>query len=339
MKLNDDSYNASLLVLEQAVQAFCVGDRASGNQLLASLDVHRIEQDRRALLALARTARLSTNPVALVRSSRTIPLAVKNAVSLRDRYHCRFTGRRLIDTRVFQQLGRISDAFHFDEHHSAIETRRGPAGHPMVRTHGAAYEHVDPHSCGGAPTIENICQISVQLNEPKGARVLDLVDVPEDNWIGMTEYLPALSRQSTSKISRKQESVSGNAEQKTVPVQRERTTRKPRVAAKRRTRQIDRIREAASGLAVQVFWLGDDSHAEENFLRLRRTAKNSYFSTETKTGPWSFHRMHCSSLTFTGDQKVTASPKVCADDINELAKWAYRFGVDTVRCPRCPRPK
>lgn len=339
MKLANDSYNRSLLAVEQAVQAFCRGDHAAGNLLLASLDVDSIEQDRSALRGLARTARVAASAVSLVRSSRTIPLAVKKSVNLRDRYHCRFTQRRLIDTRIFQELGRISDAFHFDEHHSVRETRRGRAGHPMVRTHGAAYEHFEPHSCGGVPTLDNICQISVQLNESKGARVLDRVDVPDDSWIGMTEYLAALRRQSTSKRPRKQKPVSANAKLEALPISRDHTGREPRLAVNRRTLQIERIREAASGLAVKVFWLGDDSHAEENFLRLRRTAKNSYFSTGTKNGRWSFHRMHCSSLAFSGDQKVTASPKVYADDINELVKWANRFGVDTERCPRCPRPK
>jgi hypothetical protein len=229
--------------------------------------------------------------------------------------------------------------FHFDKHHSVRETRRGQPGHPIVRTHGAAYEHLEPHSCGGVPTVDNIFQISVQLNESKGARVLDQVDVPDDSWTGMTEYLPALRRHSASKLPPKQMVVPRSAEAKTASVRQEHRPPTPLTTVKRRTPQIDRIREAASGLAVKIFWLGDDSDAEEKFLQLRRAAKNSYFSTESQNSSWSFHRMHCSSLAFNGDQKVTASPKVCAGDISDLRKWAHRFGVDTKRCLRCARAK
>jgi hypothetical protein len=162
VQLDNTDYDDALAVFLKAVEAFCEGDIPKGNRLLASLDVKAIENDRLQLRRYAATAKSYRKIVSSSEVSRRIDPRVIQSVKKRDRYHCRFTGRRLIDTHVFHEVSRISSVFHFDEHHSVRATARGPAGHPMVRTHAAAYEHALPLVCGGSSGVDNIVHTSVQ---------------------------------------------------------------------------------------------------------------------------------------------------------------------------------
>jgi hypothetical protein len=49
--------------------------------------------------------------------------------------------------------------------------------------------------------------------------------------------------------------------------------------------------------------------------------------------------LHCSSLAFDGDQKLTAKPKVCSAQQAEIRQWAKQLGVETTTCSRCRRLK
>lgn len=202
----------------------------------------------------------------------------------------------------------------------------------MVRTHGAAYEHAQPLACGGLSSTANIVHTSVQLNESKGATVLDQIAVPNDDWNGMTGYLSGLQRQPSSGEKHK-----GHAS----------PTRDPRVsnpvarasARKHTGHSVVPYREAAAGLDIVIFALSDDPQAEEKFRRFQGTNKNWYFTTKPNNDPWKIHRLHCSALDFNGAQKVTAKPKVCAEQEKVLEVWASRFGVPIAACTRCPKPK
>jgi len=121
-----------------------------------------------------------------------IPHPVKVQVQARDRFHCRFTGMRLVDPEVFRLVAQLSTEFLFDPHHSVKATARGRGGHPMVRTHGAAYEHSVPLACGGTNSADNIVLTSVELNEAKNTRILPLIPVPDAVWDGLRSYLPKL---------------------------------------------------------------------------------------------------------------------------------------------------
>jgi len=322
MILRDEAYNAALDIFEQAVAAFAAGDREQAEHLLASLDREAIERDRQQLLALARTARASTASPAAQRASKTISREIKESVQKRDGFRCRFTGRRLIDTRVFQEVARLSEVFHFDEHHAVYRTKRGSGGHPLVRTHGAAYEHAEPLSRGGQTTTDNIFLISVQLNESKGAKILERIEVPIDGWSGLAQYLPRLEMQRS--IAKKPEPNSAG------PVIVGAAPRSPRKAS-----ASARVREAATDLAVTVFALDHDAEAEAGFRQFRLLKKNAYFANEGKAGTWVIHRMNCSSLDFNIHVKLTASPKVCSERQEQLLEWARRFGAITTVCSRC----
>jgi hypothetical protein len=325
--LDDSAYDEALAVFQQAVTAFCSGDIQRGNRLLATLNVEAIENDRTQLRNLARTARSVGKVLPSSAVSRRISSQVKAAVQQRDRFHCRFTGRRLIDTRVFHEVSRISDAFHFDEHHSVQPTRRGPAGHPMVRTHAAAYEHALPLVCGGTSSVDNIVHTSVQLNESKGELILDQIPVPSDDWNGLTECLEALRRQASSNATHSGHVLESSAQPKPA-------TRRSLGSASK-GQPATAYRQAAQDLDVVIFALSEDADAEQKMKSFRATHKNWFFTTKPASGAWNVHRLYCSSLDFNGKQQVTVKPKVCAEKRATIETWASRFGVATGSCKRC----
>ncbi|MDQ2667266.1 MAG: hypothetical protein M3Z05_14800 [Gemmatimonadota bacterium] len=328
MLLQDETYNEALDIFHEAVAAFCRGDHERGESLLGNLNTEAIERDRKHLLALARTAKPSTAPTTAVRAVKSVSREIREAVQLRDRFRCRFTGRRLIDTRVFQEVSRLSAVLHFDEHHAVYETARGRGGHPLVRTHGAAYEHAQPLSHGGQTTTENIFHISVQLNESKGANVLERVEVPSDGWNGLTEYLARLgAQQSAARKPTEGAQTVAHHTSRTMPLRRSASVRKAGTAVK--------VRQAAEGLAVTVFALADGAEVEHAFLELRRAKKNAFFANERKAGMWMIHRMYCSSLAFDIAVKLTASPKVYSENAALIHEWARRAEVVTTECSRC----
>ncbi len=320
---NNEGYDITLKIFQQAVEAFACGDIEQGNRLLLTIDLAGVESDRAALHAFARTAKRPSIGRGIPAVRRPLSSKVKRAVQERDSYRCRFTGRRLIDPRVFSEVARISTVFHFDAHHSVRETKRGKGGHPMVRTHGAAYEHAMPHSFGGESDESNIVHTSVQLNESKGAAMLPLVDVPLDSWRGLTEYLPHLRRQrAVQKVARE------------VPRLEPRV--KPRVRAPQHVKPgLALVRQAAVGLGMKIFAAVEDDHAEMNFATFISTRLQWFFVTQSKDNVWSLHRLACSSLVFHGDQKLTVRPKLCAADDKTLLLWAARYGVELRRCKRC----
>ena len=329
MILRDEAYDAALAIFERAVAAFAAGDRERAEHLLASLDREAIERDRQQLLALARTARASSASSATQRASKTISREIKESVQKRDGFRCRFTGRRLIDTRVLQEVARLSEVFHFDEHHAVYQTKRGSGGHPLVRTHGAAYEHAEPLSRGGQTTTDNIFHISVQLNESKGAKILERIEVPIDGWSGLTQYLPGLAAQSSVAKKRVEAESAGRVSAEAAVVRAAPLSPRKAIASAR-------VREAATDLAVTVFALDHDAEAEAGFRQLRRLKKNTYFAKQRKAGTWMIHRMYCSSLDFDDiEVKLTASPKIYSERQDQLLEWARRFGAITTVCSRC----
>jgi TIR domain-containing protein len=99
--------------------------------------------------------------------------------------------------------------------------------------------------------------------------------------------------------------------------------------------QLSRMHDAAAGLGVRIFALEEDPDAEKAFEAFRRTHPNAYFATRSGKSTWRIHRLSCSSLAFNGDQRLTASPKVCALTAEELREWGRRFRVVTIECARC----
>jgi hypothetical protein len=331
MSLTDDVYNKALDTFHRAVSAFADGDIQRGDELLAALDLDAIERDRQQLRQLARTSRAIKKVLPSHVVSRRIDPEVRRVVQQRDKYHCRFTARRLVDTQVFHEVSRISSVFHFDEHHSVTTAARGPAGHPMVRTHAAAYEHAIPLACGGSSTADNVIHTSVQLNESKGARILKQVPVPDDDWLGLVDYLPQLRQQRSSNVTK-----AGHAKLAAIKQHARSSSVTP---SDRRGENTDDYRRAAEGLEITILALRDDPEAETTLKRLRKTNKNWFFTTRPSRGEWKIHRLYCSSLDFNGEQVLTLKPKICAEQRNVLHTWALRFGVRTTGCTRCRTPR
>jgi 5-methylcytosine-specific restriction endonuclease McrA len=330
-RLNSKVHEAALATLRSAVEAFAAGDIARGDRLVADLDTEAIEGDRARLREIARAARLITDPGVPNRPRRDPAPAVKAAVARRDHYTCRYTGRQLVDTQVFRELGRVSTVFHFDEHHSVRPTRRGPGGHPIIRTHGAAYDHVTPHSHGGEPTAFNLILTSVQLNEAKGTKALEIVDVAETPWNGLSEYLPRLARQPSARVTNTR-AASVHESAGDGPAIRSLARTPPT-----RTRQHELT--TVPSTEFEVYAYDADPTCEEAFRQLRSVNKNSFFATRRLDGTWMTHRLYCSSLDFSVPRLLTASPKICAPHLEAILSWAERVGVALTACKRCSRAK
>ena len=329
MILRDEAYNAALEIFEQAIAAFAAGSRERAEHLLTILDCEAIERDREQLQAFGRTGTAVEAVIPVdQRDCNRISAEIKKFARERDGYRCRFTGRRLIDARVFREVHRLSKVFHFDEHYAVRPTKRGPGGHPLTRTHGAAYEHAVPLCCGGRTSRENIVLISVELNEAKSATILELIEVPIDDWCGLTQYLPGLRKQPS--VVKKPEPPPARpvvAPRAVVP------TPPPRPG---KARTLARMREAAEGLAVRVFALDLRAEDEAEFRELRSLEKNAYFATKAaKAGTWRIHCMYCSALDFDIDVKLTASPKVYSEHQEPLVEWARRIRANPTGCSRC----
>jgi hypothetical protein len=116
----------------------------------------------------------------------------------------------------------------------------------------------------------------------------------------------------------------------------------PRVPASASTASkllLSSMRKAADGISVSVFTLNDDRNGEAEFVNLRRTVPNDFFATRAGHGMWRIHRLHCSSLAFNGNQKLTRSPKVYSRTEQDIREWARRFSVALADCSRCLKPK
>jgi hypothetical protein len=196
----------------------------------------------------------------------------------------------------------------------------------MVRTHCAAYEHATPHMCGGLSDITNIVHTSVQLNESKGAKILLQIDIPDDTWQGLTQYVSRLRQQRSASNKRLLDASTWAKDNLDLPS----------CGSRRRSPKMSGIYEAASGLPVRIFDLAKDEAAEEAFSRYRKANENSYFATPRRDGTWMLHRLRCSSLAFNGPQKLTMKAKICAVRSDQIVTWAARLGVELRACRRCP---
>ena len=187
------TYLAALDALVRALQHLARGDRPRADALLETLDVGALEVERQTIQQFVSAA--TSHPMHGRGAPRPpIRAAEKRAVAARDGWRCRYTGRPLVHPSVFRELGRVTTAFVYDEHHAVRPTRRGPAGHPVVRTHAAAFDHVRALATGGAHATDNLVLTSVELNEAKNTRHMqpELLVAQSDGWTGLAEYLPML---------------------------------------------------------------------------------------------------------------------------------------------------
>ena len=125
----------------------------------------------------------------------TLPRSVSARIYVRDRFHCRYCGRRVIPTVIMELLGGLyPESFPF---HPAW---KGGLTHPAILSRSPVLDHVTPGSSGGAWSDEaNLVTACWPCNAAKADLTLEQIGwsvrpIPTSEWDGLTSSYPALWR-------------------------------------------------------------------------------------------------------------------------------------------------
>ena len=126
-------------------------------------------------------------------SPRLIP-SMEKEVFIRDHFRCRYCGLRIISKEVFSEYSRIVGAENF-----SVERENSKRNGLTLGLRGVA-DHVEPYASGGETEIENLVTSCYSCNFGKAGYTLEQLGIEdprlrqpaEDEWKGLTEFLPAL---------------------------------------------------------------------------------------------------------------------------------------------------
>lgn len=127
------------------------------------------------------------------KTPRLIPSAEKK-VFIRDSYHCRYCGLRIISKEIFSEYSRIVGADIF-----SVERKNMRRNGLTLGLRGVA-DHVEPYASGGLTEIENLVTSCYSCNFGKAGYTVEQLGIEDprsrppvtDGWLGLTEYSPAL---------------------------------------------------------------------------------------------------------------------------------------------------
>jgi hypothetical protein len=185
-------HDEALALMTGAIHALLVADQATAEHLLGRIDTIAIRREQAWLRQVGLEGVVPTGLSTRGAARRNVPDPLKHAVTTRDGFCCQFTGLRLLDPDIGKCLGTLTESFPWHPNYAMRDTASGRAGHPMTRTHSAAFEHAHPHSFGGAMREDNIILTSMELNEAKGVRMPSRVAAGQPSWDGLREFLPQL---------------------------------------------------------------------------------------------------------------------------------------------------
>lgn len=119
---------------------------------------------------------------------------VEKQVFIRDSYRCRYCGLRIISKEIFAQYSRIVGANLF-----SVQRKNSLRNGLTLGLRGVA-DHVEPYASGGETRIENLVTSCYSCNFGKAGYTFEQLGLEdprcrppaEDDWQGLTEYLPAL---------------------------------------------------------------------------------------------------------------------------------------------------
>ena len=128
-------------------------------------------------------------------SPRLIP-KVEKQVFVRDSYRCRYCGLRIISKEVFAEYSRIVGRDFF-----SVERENSKRNGLTLGLRGVA-DHVEPFASGGLTDIENLVTSCYSCNFGKAGYSLEQLGIEDprlrppinDDWCGLTEYLPNLKK-------------------------------------------------------------------------------------------------------------------------------------------------
>jgi 5-methylcytosine-specific restriction endonuclease McrA len=126
-------------------------------------------------------------------SPRLIP-RIEQEVFVRDNFHCRYCGLRIISKEVFASFSHIVGAENFP-----IQRKNSIRNGLTLGLRGVA-DHVEPYASGGETEIDNLVTSCYSCNFGKAGYTLEQLGIEDprnrkpiqDNWSGLTEFLPVL---------------------------------------------------------------------------------------------------------------------------------------------------
>jgi len=149
-------------------------------------------RDKKQIDLLNKEAK-SLNP-----SPRLLP-KVEKLVFIRDSYRCRYCSLRIIAKEVFAEYSRIVGRELF-----SVERENSKRNGLTLGLRGVA-DHVEPFASGGLTEIENLVTSCYSCNFGKAGYSLEQLGIEDprlrppvnDDWEGLTEYLPKLKKLTT----------------------------------------------------------------------------------------------------------------------------------------------
>lgn len=176
-----------------AVRAVIRGDDSAARKHIAAVDVVALRSGWDRAMTRAKATRRRTVGQPEAAAARVNPSSgLARRIFERDRYTCRYCGRRTIDLAVLKELSRaFPDLFPYHPHWKFDDSHR------LYWTHSASIEHAVPVSRGGSSEIENLITTCYECNAAKGdalAEELGWHQLPpaESDWDGLIQDLPAL---------------------------------------------------------------------------------------------------------------------------------------------------
>lgn len=121
--------------------------------------------------------------------------SVSARIYVRDRFHCRYCGRRVIPTVIMELLGGL-----YPESFPFHPGWKGGLTHPAILSRSPVVDHVEPGSGGGAWSDEaNLVTACWPCNAAKANLSLDQIgwsvrQIPATDWDGLTSSYSALWR-------------------------------------------------------------------------------------------------------------------------------------------------
>ena len=186
------------LAIESAGRAAIAGELARAAEIAYRIDAEACREDKaKAHLEVGRrlAATGGWTPAVQGQQGRSPSQKTRLAVYERDGYTCRYAhcGRFVVDERVVAALSAlIPDALAYHPNW------RNDRCHPLLWTHVASLEHVQPWSLGGGNDLENLITTCSRCNYAKNSATIDQLGwtvrpCPEvSDWDGLLHLLPGL---------------------------------------------------------------------------------------------------------------------------------------------------
>jgi 5-methylcytosine-specific restriction endonuclease McrA len=178
--------------VQMAAEYHLAGRRGDADAMLRSIDQEALRRERAEVMARIPPWNPSIQRVA--KEERAQPaLKAQAAMFIRDRFTCRYCGKRTIFTPMLRILSRLyPDALPYHPNW------KFGAGHLIYWTHSASCEHVVPVARGGKSNPDNLVTTCYLCNDAKSSALIEelgwtLQPSSTAYWDGLTTLYARLS--------------------------------------------------------------------------------------------------------------------------------------------------